>query len=352
MQPTPTPQAPSTVSSSSTLVRKFHHYSSAFHNQKETLEEVSHRATLGFHNLHSSQFKSRTVDLFSQFSAASKAEQRAMLEEDDLYLDSLFDIVINTHSDRDLMEFVLPTIDAILAEEPDIRRRVVAEVVRGKDKTVLGFWDTVKKLDSEASAKLVGNEAAAKILAIGYGEMLKQDQVTSKKEFLQSLVDRKASPSSDTALTNYTYLRCLLYLIKHQELAELYFRSDGGVSNLMYILSGPNTDPQVTYCLILTLLLLSYVDEFLGDCLANPEHGVLKKVLESMQANYREKVVRVAFLLFRKVCEDSKGLELLIDLDLPRAIDNLLKGTLKEQHIIDLIKEVHRILEENTKDLG
>jgi hypothetical protein len=63
-----------------------------------------------------------------------------MLRDDDLYLESLFDIVINVHSDKDLMEFVLPTIDAILVEEPEVRRRVVDEVFKGKNKTMTGFF--------------------------------------------------------------------------------------------------------------------------------------------------------------------------------------------------------------------
>ncbi len=40
-------------------------------------------------------------------------------------MDALFDVVKCLNSDRELMEFVLPTIDAILTEE----RRVLREVV-------------------------------------------------------------------------------------------------------------------------------------------------------------------------------------------------------------------------------
>ena len=81
--------------------------------------------------------------------------------------------------------------------------------------------------------------------------------------------------------------------------------------------------------MVLNLLLQAYVEGFVKNILSNPEHGVLRRVLESMDTNYREKVVRATFLLFRKACEDRQCLELLIDLDLARVIENLLKGTLK-----------------------
>lgn len=50
-----------------------------------------------------------------------------------------------------------------------------------------------------------------------------------------------------------------------------------------------------------------------------------------METNYREKVVRACFLLFRKVSEDKDCLQLLIDLDLSKYIENLMKGTLKDK---------------------
>jgi hypothetical protein len=46
------------------------------------------------------------------------------------------DVINNINNDRDLMEFAVPTIDAILTEEPQILREVVQNVVssQGKDK--------------------------------------------------------------------------------------------------------------------------------------------------------------------------------------------------------------------------
>jgi len=50
-------------------------------------------------------------------------------------MEALMDIVNNLNNDRDLMEFVVPTTDAILTEEPLVLREVVQNVIsaRGKD---------------------------------------------------------------------------------------------------------------------------------------------------------------------------------------------------------------------------
>jgi len=43
-------------------------------------------------------------------------------------MDAFFDVVKCLNSDRELMEFVLPTIDAILMEERNVLREVVNRV--------------------------------------------------------------------------------------------------------------------------------------------------------------------------------------------------------------------------------
>ena len=49
-----------------------------------------------------------------------------MLEDDsEAIIEALFDIVKSLNSDRDLMEFVVPTLDAILTEERVVVREVV-----------------------------------------------------------------------------------------------------------------------------------------------------------------------------------------------------------------------------------
>jgi len=91
------------------------HYSKVFHSYPETLAKVSARVALGFHNLkhNDKMLKARSVELFTEFSEATKPQQHKLLD-DYQYIEALFDIATCLSNHRDLMEYVMPTIDAIL----------------------------------------------------------------------------------------------------------------------------------------------------------------------------------------------------------------------------------------------
>lgn len=70
--------------------------------------------------------KSRSIELFIEFTNRNKEGQKELLREDgESYIEALFDVVKGLNSNRELMEFVLPTIDAILSEETRVLREVV-----------------------------------------------------------------------------------------------------------------------------------------------------------------------------------------------------------------------------------
>ena len=61
-----------------------------------------------------------------------------MLEDDsEAIIEALFDIVKSLNSDRDLMEFVVPTLDAILTEERVVVREVVESIRKSKGSNFL-----------------------------------------------------------------------------------------------------------------------------------------------------------------------------------------------------------------------
>lgn len=44
-------------------------------------------------------------------------------------MDAIFDVVRNLNSNRELMEFVMPTIDAILTFQPAVLRELVSTII-------------------------------------------------------------------------------------------------------------------------------------------------------------------------------------------------------------------------------
>ena len=70
-----------------------------------------------------------------------------MLLEDDpeAYVDAFVDIVSNLNRDRDLMEYVLATLDAILTEERSILRELLEGLKKGR---YAGFISKLKSFIS------------------------------------------------------------------------------------------------------------------------------------------------------------------------------------------------------------
>lgn len=65
-----------------------------------------------------------------KFSEKNREGQHGLLvDESDVYMDALFDVVKNLNSNRELMEFVLPTIDAIYTYEPNVLRELVSGII-------------------------------------------------------------------------------------------------------------------------------------------------------------------------------------------------------------------------------
>lgn len=149
--------------------KRYHQYSLSFYQKEKDLSSVSNRVKLGFNHFDKNEktLKPRTIELFIKFNEHAKSSQNALLREDpDSFMEALFDIVMNLNRDRDLMEYVLPTIDAILTEERSVLREVVEDLKRGKYPTLISKLKGFSPLDDHREVTVL---AAARITAILLG---------------------------------------------------------------------------------------------------------------------------------------------------------------------------------------
>lgn len=152
-------------------------------------------------------------------------------------------------------------------------------------------------------------------------------------------------------MSDNTYSRSLLYLLKHQELAEL-FVDRGGADQLISVLNGEFHNAQIAYSSVLNIFLLSFVPRFMGEWLCNPKQGVLRRIIELLSSTYREKVIRASFRLFGRVARESqRGTDLLIDLNLDGTIEGILKGTAKDEETLRIVGDVRETLSANRREL-
>lgn len=168
--------------------KKFHNYSLSFYQKEKALHEVSNRAKLGFDNFqrHDKILKPRTADLFVEFNNRNKEGQKELLrEESEGHMEALFDIVKALNSNRELMEFVLPTIDAILSEESRILRELVANIKENKGLNITGQLRSILAVDGHEPATY---EAAARVLSLILGELPKETHFNEQKNLVLELM--------------------------------------------------------------------------------------------------------------------------------------------------------------------
>lgn len=66
-------------------------------------------------------------------------------------------------------------------------------------------------------------------------------------------------------------------------------------------LNRSGNDIQLIYYTLLNIWMLSFVDEAIEKFIAVPKLGVVKSVCEILQKVSREKITRVAFMIFKNI---------------------------------------------------
>ena len=146
-------------------------------------------------------------------------------------------------------------------------------------------------------------------------------------------------------------MSCFVHLNKHADLAREFLRNGGG-QLLLDALSRSGNDIQLIYYTLLNVWMLSFTEEGVEDFIGVAKHGVIRHVCEILQKVSREKITRVAFMVFENVQESHVCLELMMDNKLLKIIDTILKGNLKDEELINSIKDIGAILESNIRVLS
>jgi V-type H+-transporting ATPase subunit H len=98
--------------------------------------------------------------------------------------------------------------------------------------------------------------------------------------------------------------------------------------------------------------MLSFLSEAVEKFIGATKFGVIKHICDILQKVSREKITRVAFMIFKNIEEIPGCLELMIDNRLLKIIDTILKGNIKDEELITAIKEIGAILESNIRVLS
>ena len=130
------------------------------------------------------------------------------------------------------------------------------------------------------------------------------------------------------------------------------FLENGGTQLLVDNLRQSGNEIQILYYTLINIWLLSFTTEGVEKFISVPRFGILRLICELLQKLSREKLTRVSFMIFKNVQENHTCLELMMDSRLLKIIDTLLKGNIKDEDLIDSIKDIGSVLESNIRILS
>jgi V-type H+-transporting ATPase subunit H len=117
-------------------------------------------------------------------------------------------------------------------------------------------------------------------------------------------------------------------------------------------LTRSGNDIQLIYYALLNIWMLSFGEEAVEKFISVPKLGVVRAVCEILQKVSREKITRVAFMIFKNIEKDHACLELMMDSKLLKIVDTILKGNIKDEELISSIKDIATVLESNIRVLS
>lgn len=144
-------------------------------------------------------------------------------------------------------------------------------------------------------------------------------------------------------LSEYAFVSCFAQLNKHADLAKIFLENGGGAVLVECLTRGGN-DIQLIYYSLLNIWMLSFSEEAVEKFISIPRIGVVRAVCEILQKVSREKITRVAFMIFKNIEKDQGCLELMMDYKLLKIVDTILKGNIKDEELINSIKDIATVL--------
>ena len=139
--------------------------------------------------------------------------------------------------------------------------------------------------------------------------------------------------SAFNKISEFCLMSCLVHLNKHEVLAKV-FLENGGTTIIFNSLEKNSNEVQLVYYTFLNIWMLSFIHDGIDNFLSVAKLGVIKSICEILQKISREKLIRVAFAIFKNIENNHQCLELMMDNKLLKIVDTLLKGNIKDLELV------------------
>jgi V-type H+-transporting ATPase subunit H len=130
-----------------------------------------------------------------------------------------------------------------------------------------------------------------------------------------------------------------------------FFLEKSGLYSLNQILQRNTGELQVIYYMFLDLWILTF-EKSGKSKFSDPKTLIIPSMIEAIKNVSREKVSRVAFKIFRNLSKWDDCVELMVDNNLLKVVDNELRKNFKDEVLRDNLEYLAEVLERNYRILS
>ncbi|OMJ86940.1 hypothetical protein SteCoe_11408 [Stentor coeruleus] len=291
-----------------------------------------------------------SADTYSNFIKMSLENQRKFLiEGSDTVIRTLFSVVESSSDDLLSKRSILCTLDGIAYDtSPEPFISIMTSRLPVNILQILTRYAKVKQEDS------IVMEAAGHLLSLLLSELIIKPsaQIQDAQAQALSLIDFLLNQTVDVKSSADSMLYCMIPLFKVDQIRSFFLTTGGLRLVIIPILASKSGIVQSVYIALFALWQITFNEESV-EYFLRKDYELISLIVKEIKKTEKEKVLRVGLGALKNLCEMSQGaIEIMIEEKLLDAIDTLSRKVLKDEDVVQLIKDLGDVLQKNIKILS
>lgn len=292
-----------------------------------------------------------SLEIIQGYLAADEHKQRENLDSKKYLKDLLrvlFEIVKNVRGDPDLLYFALVLINAVF-EDGRIRIRELVFMQKSANENtkvdaVQILYSFLLQHTAKTAEALHMRDLASHTLALLITSYEASNCRETARNFLNFVLD--SQKGAHKMLSERCHSNCLMFLVKQNELAEMFVEKRGFVVLRNLLTSECLSNEHIAYNVLTTLWILSY-HEFSLPYLADYALNIIELVTKVLDYFNKEKIVRIVCMLFENLKRDPECMECLSMVNVLNIVTKLQNRPWVDKDITDCLERLFKFFDQN-----
>mmetsp|Transcript_14131 Transcript_14131/g.26568 ORF Transcript_14131/g.26568 Transcript_14131/m.26568 type:complete len:459 (-) Transcript_14131:39-1415(-) len=265
---------------------------------------------------------------------------------------AMLDIVLNINDMAQLSAAVLTSLDGALIDDKDLIDQLTT--IYQHPRNPVDIVTGLKRLMINPSTDIICRSSACHILSLLMSEMVlrfSRNALYVSQETVE-LVNWIVAAVNDNSFPVDLAVYCMVPLFKVENLRFTFLERGGIRVVLIPIFNTKSGSIQPVYCAIYCLWMLSFDREALP-VFTRTDYDLIRLVIRELRRTDKEKILRVALGMFKNLSDTNEdAITLMVEHKLLEVVDSISKRVVKDQEVVELLREVGDVLQSSIKLLS